>query len=422
MRCVSAGATCAAARRWVVPFVLVPLAAAAGPMAASGHAPGPLSHGVSAVSAGDNHSCAIERGKAFCWGDNSYGELGVGGIAQSAVPVAVDASGVLAGKTLTHIAAGDGFTCALDSAGAAYCWGTNYAGALGNGSAVSSSSAPVAVDAGGVLAGKTLTQISASAFHACALDSAGSAYCWGYNYWGQLGDATTASSSVPVAVDTGGVLAGQTLTQISASYGSTCALDAAGAAFCWGDNAYGELGDGGTASSSVPVRVHERRVPGRRFSQLTDGGFHACGLDAAGAAYCWGYNQSGQLGNGSIADSSVPVPVNTSGALAGKTLSTVTGGWDYTCALDSAGQAFCWGFNLYGQLGNSSETGSAVPVAVDTTGVLAGRTLTQVATSWAHTCAVDSAGAAYCWGDGVAGDLGNDGAGSSVPVLARPLS
>jgi alpha-tubulin suppressor-like RCC1 family protein len=175
MRCVSAGATCAAARRWVMPFVLVPLAAAAGPMAASGHAPGPLSHGVSAVSAGDTHSCAIERGKAFCWGDNTYGELGVGGITQSAVPVAVNASGVLAGKTLTHIAAGDDFTCALDSAGAAYCWGTNYAGALGNGSAVSSSSAPVAVDTGGVLAGKTLTQISASAFHACVLDSAGTA-------------------------------------------------------------------------------------------------------------------------------------------------------------------------------------------------------------------------------------------------------
>jgi alpha-tubulin suppressor-like RCC1 family protein len=365
MRSVLAVTGCGAARRWVVPLALLLLIAGAGSVAASTPASGTLSAGASVISAGDNHSCAIESGKAFCWGDNSFGELGEGSTPQSGVPVPVDTSGVLAGKTLTQIATGDDFTCALDSAGAAYCWGGNYAGVLGDGSTVSYSSAPV-------------------------------------------------------AVDTSGVLSGKTLTQISANYGSTCALDTSGAAYCWGDNGYGELGDSSTANSSTPVAVDTSGVPGGAFSQLTDGGFHACALDAAGAAYCWGYNQSGQLGDDSIADSSVPVPVDTSGALAGKTLTQVNGGWDHTCALDSAGQAFCWGFNAYGQLGNGSQTDSSVPVPVNASGILAGKTLTQVSGNWGHTCAVDSNGAAYCWGDGAAGDLGDNDGESTVPVLAGP--
>ena len=132
------------------------------------------------------------------------------------------------------------------------------------------------------------------------LDSTGAAYCWGYNNWGQLGDGSTADSSVPVAVDTSGVLAGKTLTQISANYGSTCALDTSGAAYCWGYNYYGELGDGSTADSSVPVAVDTSgALAGKTLTQITAGGFHACALDTAGAAYCWGYNDSGQLGDDS---------------------------------------------------------------------------------------------------------------------------
>ena len=152
---------------------------------------------------------------------------------------------VLGGKALTQIAADDATACALDSAGAAYCWGDNDYGEFGDGS-FTSSSVPVAVDTSGVLAGKTLTKISAAFNTACVLDSAGAAYCWGRSDQGQLGDGSTTNSSVPVAVDTGGALAGKTLTQISVGmYGDVCALDSAGAAYCWG----------GSSRSTVPVAL-----------------------------------------------------------------------------------------------------------------------------------------------------------------------
>src|ERR1039457_6042069 len=208
--------------------------------------------------------------------------------------------------------------------------------------------------------------ITAGSFHSCAIES-GKAYCWGDNGSGQLGNGSTVGSSVPVAVDTSGVLAGQALTQITAGDAYTCALDAAGAAYCWGNNGSGQLGDGGTVSnSSVPVAVDTSGV-----------------LEAAGAAYCWGDNGTGQLGDGGTAfDSSVPVAVDTSGVLAGRALTQITVGWYDTCALDASGAACCWGYNADGELGNGKASDSSVPVAVDTSGVLAGRALTQIAAGW----------------------------------------
>ena len=398
-------------------FSLVPAPQAA--LAASQAA----SHGAGAlITAGSFHSCAIESGKAYCWGDNGSGQLGNGSTVGSSVPVAVDTSGVLAGQVLTQITAGGAYTCALDGAGAAYCWGDNRSGQLGDGGTVSNSSVPVAVKTSGVLAGRTLTQITADGYHTCVLDAAGAAYCWGDNGTGQLGNGKASDSSVPVAVDTSGVLAGQALTQITAGWYDTCALDASGAAYCWGYNADGELGDGKAGDSSVPVAVDTSGVlAGRALTQIAAGWIDACAVDTAGAPYCWGYNADGELGNGKASDSSVPVAVDTSGVLAGRAITQVTAGWYSSCALDAAGAAYCWGYNADGELGNGSTVGSTVPVAVDTSGVLAGRTLTQVSAGTYSACAVDSAGAPYCWGANSWGQLGDNAATQSLaPVLAGP--
>jgi Putative Ig domain/Regulator of chromosome condensation (RCC1) repeat/Fibronectin type III domain len=143
-------------------------------------------------------------GAAYCWGFNLYGQLGDGKATDSLVPVAVDTSGVLAGKSLTDITAGEYHTCALASTGAAYCWGNNGQGALGDGVFGGTSTVPVAVDTSGVLAGKSLTQIGAEDSPGeCALDSAGAVYCWGYNFNGQLGDNSTNPSDVPVLTGPG---------------------------------------------------------------------------------------------------------------------------------------------------------------------------------------------------------------------------
>jgi alpha-tubulin suppressor-like RCC1 family protein len=223
----------------------------------------------------------------------------------------------------------------------------------------------VAVDTGGVLAGRPVTQITAGWYDTCALDAAGAAYCWGYNADGELGDGKAGDSAVPVAVDTSGVLAGQTLTQISASWHHTCAVDAAGAAFCWGLNSEGQLGDGNITNSTVPVAVDASGVlAGKTVIQLTAGAHDTCALDAAGSAYCWGYDHYGELGNASTTDSSIPVAVDTGGVLAGQALTRITAGTWAMCALDTTGAVYCWGRNASGELGNDSTLPSAVPVLV----------------------------------------------------------
>jgi alpha-tubulin suppressor-like RCC1 family protein len=276
-----------------------------------GSAPPPASAGVHAASeitAGTGQACELQAGKAYCWGAGGSGQLGDGQTTTSAVPVAVTTSGVLAGKTLTQISAGFYHTCALDSAGHAYCWGQNYAGGLGDGT-TTDSAVPVAVTTSGVLAGKTLTQISGGFYQICALDSAGHAYCWGAGAFGGLGNGKTGSSTVPVAVDTSGVLAGRTLTQIN-SGSATCALDSAGAAYCWGYNAAGGLGDGTTADSAVPVAVDTSGVlAGQSLTMISVGNLSTCAIDEAGNGYCWGAGGVGQLGDGTVTSSTVPVAV-----------------------------------------------------------------------------------------------------------------
>src|ERR1017187_6752206 len=297
-------------RRWVMSAVLVSLAAGLCSLVPAPQAALAASQRAASISAGGEHTCAIVSGEAYCWGENYNGELGDGTNINSGLPVAVDTSGVLAGRTLTQITAGYEHTCALDSTGTAYCWGLNAYGQLGDGS-TTSSNVPVAVDISGVLAGQTLTQITVGVVNTCALDSAGDAYCWGWNAFGQLGDGTTTSSSVPVAVDASGVLAGKTLTQITAGRDHTCAVTTADVAYCWGFNSVGQLGDGNTTDSSLPVAVNTGGVlAGKVLTQITAGLWHTCVLDATGGTYCWGRNASSELGDdGTGSQSSVPVLV-----------------------------------------------------------------------------------------------------------------
>jgi alpha-tubulin suppressor-like RCC1 family protein len=209
---------------------------------------------VTSIISGERHTCAIADGKAYCWGYNYYGQQGTGSTnPTNASPVAVSTSGVLAGKTVTNLSTGERHTCAIAD-GKAYCWGYNYYGQHGTGSTNPTNASPVAVSTSGVLAGKTITSISVGERHSCAVAD-GTAYCWGYNYYGQLGDNTTTNRYSPVAVNASGVLAGKTVTSINAAEKHTCAI-ADGKMYCWGYNYYGQLGTGSTYPSSlVPVAV-----------------------------------------------------------------------------------------------------------------------------------------------------------------------
>ena len=354
---------------------------------------------VTAISAGENHTCVIASGGAYCWGNNGNGKLGNSTNTNSNVPVAVTLTGVLAGKTITAISAGTNHTCAIAS-GAAYCWGYNYNGQLGNGSNTNSN-VPAAVT--GLLSDKTVTAISAGSGHTCAIAS-GAAYCWGNNYNGQLGNGSNTNSNVPVAVTSTGVLTGKTITSISAGSNHTCAI-ASGATYCWGSNYYGALGNGSTENSNFPVATVNTLLKEGTTYEISAGSGHTCAI-ASGAAYCWGNNVLGQLGNGSSANSNLPIAIATTGILVGKTVTSISTGSQHTCAI-ATGAAYCWGYNYYGALGNGSEQTFATPVAVTTTGVLAGKTVTAISAGGSHTCVIAS-GAAYCWGANYSGQLGID--------------
>jgi alpha-tubulin suppressor-like RCC1 family protein len=346
-----------------------------------------------AVGVGVYHSCALVAGGSVrCWGGNDQGQLGNDSTTDSHVPVPVMglSTGVLG------LAVGPHDACAI-TAGSVACWGGNAHYELGN-TAGPQSLVPVVV-AGlspGILA------VAAGGYHTCALTSTGAVQCWGYdNSHGQLGNDSTVDSPVPVAVKglSSGVLA------LAAGADHTCAVTAAGGVVCWGDNARGQLGDGTTVDRHFPVAV---KGLSSGFVAVAAGNGHSCARTPAGAVMCWGNDGNGQLGDGTILESHVPVAVKGLGASA----SAITAGGDHTCAVTAVGALLCWGNNGSGELGIDSMASSKLPAPVKglSSGVSA-----VAAGSW-RTCAV-AGGAAKCWGDDSHGGLGDDStAQSSIPV------
>ena len=364
--------------------------------------PPPLA--LTAVTVGAVHTCALEAsGAAYCWGLNAYGQLGNGSTNYSFTPV-----GVSGGLTLAALSGGFYHTCALDTGGAAYCWGANDDGRLGNGS-TASSAVPVPVSGG-----FAFVTVSTGSPHTCGLTTTGGAYCWGWNGYGQLGDGSTTARSTPVPV------AGDlTFALLSAGGLHTCGVTSGGAAHCWGNNANGELGIGSGSPNFSPTPLPV--IGGLTFTALSVGYYHTCGVTASGAAYCWGWNGFGQLGDGSTTGSATPVSV--AGGLA---FAALTAGMFHTCGLTIDGAAYCWGRNDVGELGTGSTSSSLTPVAV-----AGGLTFLSVrAAGWLfydepedlltdHTCGITTNRVAYCWGSNAWGFLGDDygsGAQSLVPV------
>jgi prepilin-type N-terminal cleavage/methylation domain-containing protein len=374
------------------------------------------------ISSGDSHVCGIYlNNQAYCWGSNTNGQLGINSTTQSQVPVAVSTSGVLSGKTISFITAGSTQSCAIASNNLAYCWGSNNSGQLGNNS-TTDSLVPVAVNTAGVLSGKTIKSIATGSSTTCAIASDNNAYCWGDNTWGQLGNNSTVNSSIPVAVYTAGVLNGKTIKSILTDGSETCVIASDNQAYCWGLNSYGRLGNNSTVNSSIPVAVYTAGVlSGKTITAISTGGSQACVIASDGQPYCWGFNFNGQLGNNSTTQSLVPVAVYTSGVLSGKTITSISTAGSQVCVVASDNQADCWGFNTMGQLGNNSTTDSHAPVAVYNSGVLSGKTLTSVTVGYSHTCVLSSNNQGYCWGYNYYGQLGNNSTTQSLmPVTVVP--
>jgi alpha-tubulin suppressor-like RCC1 family protein len=377
---------------------------------------------VLSIYGGSGYNCAIASdNQAYCWGSDGNGQLGNGATSGNQVsPVAVDTAGALSGKTILSISSGDSNTCAIASDNLAYCWGDDASGQLGNGATSGNQVSPVAVDTSGVLSGKTIVSISTGYSHTCAIASDNQAYCWGSDINGQLGNgATSGTQASPVAVDTSGVLSGKTILSISVGLNHTCAIASDNLAYCWGLDGSGQLGNGATSSTQVsPVAVDTSGVlSGKTTLSISASYSNTCAIASDNLAYCWGADTSGQLGNGATSGNQVsPVAVDTSGVLSGKTVSSLFTNGSHTCAIASDSLAYCWGADTTGQLGNGATSGNQVsPVAVDTSGVLSGKTILSISVGDSHTCAIASDNLAYCWGSDTDARLGN-GATSGTQV------
>jgi len=341
------------------------------------------------ITAGHSQTCGLDiSGNAYCWGGNAGGELGDGTTTNRSTPVAVS---MPAGVTFTTISAA-GHTVALTSTGDVYAWGWNDYGQLGDGTTINRST-PVAVS---MPAGVQFAVVSAAEWHTVALTSTGQAYAWGFNGDGALGDGTTTDRTRPVAVS---MPAGVTFSAITGGMVHTVALTATGDAYAWGWNVQGQLGDGTTSNRTTPVAVS--MPPGVTFTALGVGGEHTVALTSAGDAYSWGWNGQGQLGDGTTTYRNTPVAVSMP---PGVTFTAIASGDAHTVALTSTGDAYSWGQNTWGGLGDGTSTNRNTPVAAS---MPPGVTFTAVSAGGRHSVALTSMGGAWAWGYNAWGQLGD---------------
>src|SRR6266550_3354258 len=294
----------------------------------------------SSLSSSVFQSCATTpNGDAYCWGENSQQQLGVGAASPQLFPARVQAA---AGIAFTAIGVGRVHACALTSVGSLYCWGLSDGSALGDGTG-ENRTAPALVH---TPAGLTFTELSPGLWHTCAVTGLGAAYCWGAKDYGDLGDGTGDSSWIPIAVK---APAGVSFASVSAGTMHSCGLTPAGAAYCWGRNDGGGLGDGSTTASAIPVPV--QMPSGVGFKAISAGQFRTCAISATGAAYCWGGDGTTKPTLLTLAD---PRPMES--------ISLSLGG--EACMLSTIGLAYCWGANDFGQIGDGTQQPRSTPVAV----------------------------------------------------------
>lgn len=358
------------------------------------------------ITEGYLHSCALLiTGTVQCWGLNRNGQLGLGRFSiNQPSPEAVNGL-----EHVVAVMAGGVHTCAFVTPAETRCWGSNGSGQLGDPtSSFSASNLPVStiltrsISAGAVVSGGE---------HSCAVRVDGTVACWGANFAGQLGNGTRTFRSPPVAVS------GLT-TAVSVALGKlhSCALLTNGLVACWGANGVGQLGIGTTEVNGPDRPTLVINESGNKLSgvkQVAAGHNHTCALLTTGKVQCWGFNIHGQLGNGERTDK--PFPVTVTGITDAVELRL---GADHSCARLASGAVRCWGSNERGQIGSGSRLPhhfTPVPVTGLTDAV-------ALAVGHSHNCALRADGSAWCWGDNLSGQLGNDGPSSTLPIPVSGLA
>jgi len=384
------------------------------------------------ISTGTGTTCAIRSdGAAMCWGSNAYGQLGNGATGN------VNTPSLLPGDSTWRAIAAGAYTsfydistwtwgvnisrgCGIKSGGALWCWGNgndNY-GCSGTWPTGSVSSTPTLFDSGSwthisTRLSTTIETMAAScppyppdqrAENFCGIKSNGTAWCWGDNTDGQLGNGTTTLSNTPVQVSGGS--AWKTINVGGGDLNNTyaCGIKSDDTLWCWGKNAGGQLGIGNTTSQSSPVAV------GGTWKMVSAGVYSTCGIKTDNTAWCWGVQSFGRLGNG-VTSGNQTTPVAVSG---GSTWIDINVGFEHACGIKSDNTAWCWGRGMNGRLGNAGTADSSTPVAVS-----GGASWKQISAATYHTCGVRTDGTLWCWGGGTPGNLGD---GTNTATQTTPVA
>ncbi|MDD5224795.1 MAG: hypothetical protein PHE84_12495 [bacterium] len=338
------------------------------------------------ISAGYSHTCAITtEGKIKCWGSNYAGQLGDGTIDEKHIPVNV--SGL--SENVIDVSAGTDITCALTEKGGVKCWGENSYGSLGIGndsgpqlcSPNSNDKIPCSTSPQNVTNLRSeVKAISSGYSHICVVFNEGALQCWGSNHSGQLGTEDNLRKDIPTAVS--GL--SKDVSAVSCGFQHTCALLISGQVKCWGKNEEGELGNGTNENSNVPKDVKGLSKP---ITQICTGSTMSCALDDGGAVWCWG--------NGN--NSTYIVPGLESDVL------QIACGDNHQCVLTESGGVQCWGYNSSSQLGTGSDqyyVSIPSPVGRLSSGVAA------ISLGSHHSCALKNNGSVFCWGSNENGETG----------------
>lgn len=348
---------------------------------------------VNALAVAGGHSCVLTvAGLPYCWGSNTSGQLGDGTFTNASTPVRVAAT---PGLRFTNLSASDATTCAIATTQLVYCWGSvGMRGTFPTPALVSST--------------LRARSISVGNGYGCALDLAGAAFCWGRNPSGILGTGDTVSVTLPAPVTGGHVF-----KSIGATLSATCALDSGGTVYCWGSNGLSTLG---LASNPSRLLVPTPVDGGLIFGSLGAGAVGVCGTVASGAAYCWGTNYFGSLGQGTTASATVRPPTAVTGGIVFATVLPGNGNnvYDVNCGLAPDGTAYCWGNNKSGQLGTTAVLPGSCTFQTATfacTGTPTAVTTTEkfvvLGPANQHVCGITTTRLVLCWGGNSAGEVGD---------------
>jgi alpha-tubulin suppressor-like RCC1 family protein len=290
------------------------------------------------------------------------------------------------------IGAGSSHSSAITESGKLYTWGYNFHGELGDGT-TANKTVPTLIDR---FNGEKVIAVSLGYYHSAAITETGKLYTWGYNGDGRLGDGTTTNRATPILIDN---FDGEKVIAVSLGDRHSSAITESGKLYTWGYNNFGQLGDGTTTTRTTPTLID--KFNDEKVISVSLGRYHSSAITESGKLYTWGLNDAGQLGDGTTANKTIPTLINR---FNGEKIIAVSLGWYHSSAVTESGKLYTWGLNGNGQLGDGTTANKTVPTLIDR---FNGEKVIAVSLGYYHSAAITETGKLYTWGYNGDGRLGD---------------